>query len=144
LQKFWREGTLLSPLSPPLTLPVCIYDQIFKFFIILGTGRNFRLGLEDERRPLPSERVRPAAALPLGGSREDPDLRRRPDRRRRRKEVAPSRNGPLLEEPVLKSQFEHSFSSFLFEMHQERIFKDQFTNFKFKIGIKKNFQVTLF
>jgi hypothetical protein len=47
--------------------------------------------------------------------------------------VAPSRNGPLLEEPVLKSQFEHSFSSFLFECIKNVFFKDQFTNFKFKI-----------
>jgi hypothetical protein len=91
-----------------------VSNRSFANVIILGAGGNFRLDPEDERRPLPSERVRPAAALPLGGSREDLDLRRRPNRRRRRKEVAASRNSPLLEESVLKSQFEHSLSSSLF------------------------------
>ena len=67
-----------------------------------GTYRHVCLDPEVQPRPLPSERVRAAAALPLGRAREDLDLRRRPHVRRRREEMASSRNCPLPEEPVLK------------------------------------------
>ena len=48
-----------------------------------GTYRHVCLDPEVQPRPLPSERVRAAAALPLGRAREDLNLRRRPNVRRR-------------------------------------------------------------
>jgi hypothetical protein len=43
---------------------------------------------EVEQRPLPLQRVRPPAAIPLGRPRAHPHLCRRPHLRRRREEVA--------------------------------------------------------